>query len=71
MATRNVGRIDRTLRALAVIPLATCAALAPLPLWLRLVAFVPPGLYFCYSALAGTCFGYALMGKSTCPVPKT
>lgn len=69
--SRNVGNPDRLLRALAILPLAACSVMAPLSLPLRLVAFGFPALYMLFSVLSGTCFGYHLMGKSTCPAPKT
>lgn len=66
--TRNLGNRDRLLRALAALPLLTCSVMAPLPISVRLLAFALPGVYILLTALAGTCLGYALMGKSTCPV---
>lgn len=63
----NVGNLDRLLRILATLPLLTCAALAPLPLAVRLAAFAAPALYLLFTAASGTCLGYLLMGKSTCP----
>lgn len=66
--TRNVGSGDRIARGLAALALLTCTVAAPLPLPTRLIAFGLSGVYLLFSALAGTCFGYRLMGKSTCPV---
>jgi hypothetical protein len=65
--TRNVGKMDRTARALVAIPLAACSFLAPFTLEVRLAAFAAPAVYLLATALAGTCLGYLLLGKSTCP----
>lgn len=64
---RNVGGLDRLLRAIGALSLATCAFVAPVPLLARILAFGLPALYMVFTALAGTCFGYRLMGRSTCP----
>lgn len=45
----------------------TCSFLAPLPLAVRIAAFGTAGVYLLMTALVGTCAGYALMGKSSCP----
>ncbi len=63
----NVGRNDRILRALAAAGLLTCSVMAPLPLALRLGTFGAMGGYLLFTALAGSCLGYRLMGRSTCP----
>jgi hypothetical protein len=63
---RNVGMADRVARGLGALALFTCAVAAPLPLGVRLAAFSLPGVYLLFTALAGSCFGYRLMGKSTC-----
>jgi hypothetical protein len=65
--TRNVGNIDRVARSIAVLPLIACSFLAPLPLATRIIAFAVPAAYMLFTALKGTCLGYRLMGKSTCP----
>ncbi len=64
---RNLGNADRTRRALGAIALATCSVFAPLPLLLRVPAFGGMAIYLLYTVLSGTCLGYALLGKSTCP----
>lgn len=64
--TRNVGSFDRLLRLLAALALAAGAALAPWPLATRLLALGLPALYMLFTAARGLCFGYLLMGKSTC-----
>jgi hypothetical protein len=63
---RNVGSMDRWLRGIAAGALGACAAMAPLGAPWR-VAFAATAAYFVFSALAGTCLGYRLMGRSTCP----
>jgi len=63
---KNVGAVDRGLRVLAGAGSLLCSAVAPLPLAVRLPAFGAMGLYLLYSALSGTCFGYALLGRSSC-----
>ncbi|MCY1019793.1 YgaP family membrane protein [Pyxidicoccus sp. MSG2] len=65
--TRNVGNVDRTLRAVAAVGLGVCAVAAPVDGWMRGL-MAAQGLYFLGTALAGTCLGYRLMGRSTCPV---
>lgn len=66
--TKNLGTSDRILRLIAVAPLTACAFLAPLDAPIRLAAFGLPAVYMLFTTLAGTCLGYALMGRSTCPV---
>ncbi|WP_437739394.1 YgaP-like transmembrane domain [Sorangium sp. So ce302] len=66
---RNVGTQDRLLRVLGGLGLLTCAWAAPLPLAARLSAFGLAGVYVMFTALSGTCLGYALLGRSTCPRP--
>jgi len=65
---RNVGNLDRMLRAVAAVGLGVCAVVAPVDGWIRGV-MVAQGLYFLGTALAGSCLGYRMMGRSTCPVP--
>jgi hypothetical protein len=67
---RNVGNSDRIFRVIGALPLLVCAFLAPLPLTARLAAFALPGGYLLFTALSGVCFGYLLMGESTCATPK-
>lgn len=64
---RNVGSSDRLFRALGALALLTCSVMAPLPLLVRVGMFGALGAYLMFTALAGTCFGYAIMGKSSCP----
>jgi hypothetical protein len=69
MMRKNVGNWDRAARAIAALMMATCAVMAPLPLPVRIAALGLPAVYVALTALAGTCLGYRLMGRSTCPVP--
>jgi hypothetical protein len=66
---RNVGTVDRALRAVgaAALMIAAVAAPLPLPLPARVALFGVMAAYLAFTALAGTCLGYALLGKSTCP----
>ena len=66
---RNLGNLDRALRSNAVVALVTCSVVAPLPLLVRVPVFGLMAAYLLYTALAGSCLGYALIGKSTCSVP--
>lgn len=65
---RNVGNKDRLFRVFAALPLLVCSVLAPLAPLPRILAFGLPGVYLVFSALAGTCLGYRLMGRSTCEI---
>jgi hypothetical protein len=63
---KNLGENDRAVRALAVVGLLACSIFSPLPLLVRVPAFGVLAAYLLYTALSGTCVGYALLGKSTC-----
>jgi hypothetical protein len=63
---KNLGSPDRLLRLAAAVALLVAALVAPLGVWLRLGALAAPGAYLLVTALAGTCLGYTLMGRSTC-----
>jgi hypothetical protein len=65
--TKNVGNWDRLVRAAAGFAMLTCSVMAPLPVAVRAPVFGIMGVYMLFSALAGTCLGYRLMGRSTCP----
>jgi hypothetical protein len=64
---RNVGRWDRILRGAVGVGMLSCAVMAPLPLLVRVLALGACGVYLLFSASAGTCIGYRLIGRSTCP----
>ena len=68
---RNVGTADRWARAAA----ASAAGIAGLllvawPWWAR-VGLGATAVYLLGTALAGSCLGYRLIGRSTCPVSRT
>ena len=65
---KNVGKLDRVVRALGATALLACAFAAPWPAHLRVPAFALPAAYLLYTALAGTCLGYRMMGRSTCAI---
>jgi hypothetical protein len=46
--------------------MVSCSVMAPLPLAARMATFGAMGAYLLFTALAGICFGYRLMGRSTC-----
>jgi hypothetical protein len=64
----NAANWDRALRAGAGLALMGCSILAPFPLLTRILAFGASGAYLIGTAIVGSCLGYKLMGKSTCPV---
>ena len=66
--TKNVASWDRVGRGVMAAVMLTCAVMAPFSLPLRLAVFALPALYVAFTALAGTCLGYRLMGYSTCPI---
>jgi hypothetical protein len=68
MMNRNVGKGDRIARVVAALPMLVCSVMAPLPLLARMAAFALPAVYLLFTAVRGTCLGYALMGRSTCPI---
>jgi hypothetical protein len=65
---RNVGSSDRVVRVVAAVGFGVAAFMAPLSLSIRLAGFGSTALFLLYSALSGTCLGYRLMGRSTCPL---
>ena len=65
--TINLGTVDRWLRVLAAVPLGVCAVAGPFSWAVRLGVFGLNAAYLLWSALAGSCVGYRLMGRSTCP----
>jgi hypothetical protein len=64
----NLGTMDRVFRAVGATAMITCAVMAPLSLPVRVATFGVLGAYLFFTSLVGTCFGYRLMGKSTCSV---
>jgi hypothetical protein len=65
--TKNVGSVDRIARAVVATGLGFAAIFAPLPFWARALGLGLNAVYLGYTALSGTCLGYRLLGKSTCP----
>jgi hypothetical protein len=65
--TKNLGTADRSLRVVAAGLMGMCAVLAPWPPAVRLGLLGVMALYMLLTALVGTCLGYRLIGKSTCP----
>jgi len=62
----NVGTADRVARTLAGAMMLLAAILIPIPFVGR-VGLAAMGLYLFGTAASGTCLGYRLMGRSTCP----
>jgi Protein of unknown function (DUF2892) len=63
---QNLATWDRALRAVFAIVLGSCAVVAPLPLGISAAAG-GTAIYLVLTALAGTCLGYRMLGRSTCP----
>lgn len=68
--TRNLGSADRILRVCGGMAAAVCAVMGPFSLAVRLGVFGATAVFLLATALVGTCVGYRLMGKSTCPTTK-
>jgi hypothetical protein len=66
--TRNLGSSDRILRVSLALAAGACTAAGPFSPLVRLGVFGGTAVYLLATALVGTCVGYRLMGKSTCPV---
>jgi hypothetical protein len=64
---KNLGNGDRALRVLGALALSASSVFSPLPPHVRVPAFGLMAAYLLYTVLSGTCLGYALLGKSTCP----
>ncbi len=62
----NVGSLDRTIRGIAGIAMASSAFVLPLPFPALGVALGAMGGYLVLTALFGRCLGYRMMGRSTC-----
>ena len=63
---KNLGSMDRVARGLGALGLVVGAFVAPVEALLR-VGLGATGAYVMFTALAGRCLGYRLMGLSTCP----
>jgi hypothetical protein len=66
---KNVGPIDRMIRAVVALTALIAGLVAPVPMAAR-VGLGGSGVYLLLTALAGTCLGYRLMGLSTCPTAR-
>jgi hypothetical protein len=62
---KNVGTLDRMLRLLGAAVLIASTFLFPVTALVR-VALGVSGVYLAGSAFFGACFGYKLLGRSTC-----
>ena len=65
---KNVGTIDRLARGLGALGLGVAAFMAPEPVEVGGPVLGFGAAYMLYTALDGSCLGYKLMGRSTCPV---
>jgi hypothetical protein len=69
--TKNVGAWDRALRVVGAAGATVGAVVAPWPAWVRVLLLGGTALYLAWTALAGSCLGYTLMGRSTSPRSKS
>lgn len=65
--TKNVGNFERFVRGLVAAAAVAGALWLPLSPAVRFGVFGTLGAALALTALSGTCLGYRLMGKSTCP----
>jgi Inner membrane protein YgaP-like, transmembrane domain len=65
---RNVGTLDRVVRAVAAAAAIGCAIAAPLPLSVRVLGFGGTGVYLAATALWRRCLCYSVVGRSTCGI---
>ncbi|HMI91295.1 MAG TPA: DUF2892 domain-containing protein [Polyangiales bacterium] len=65
--SKNAGTVERLIRGLVAAGLLVGAVAAPYSLAVRVGVFGVAGGYLLFTALAGTCLGYKLIGRSTCP----
>ena len=63
----NVGSLDRILRLLLGIAMLVSIVVVHLSLPIASVIGVTGG-YILLTGLAGSCLGYRMMGRSTCPM---
>ncbi|HYP86903.1 MAG TPA: DUF2892 domain-containing protein [Polyangiaceae bacterium] len=64
---KNLNTMHRSVRALAAVGMAGCAAVAPVSHAAQL-GLGALAAYLGFTALAGSCVGLRLMGRSTCAV---
>ena len=67
---QNVGSADRIARVVGAVALFVGAIAAPVPM-LAQAGMALMGVYLLGTSLVGTCLGYKLMGRSTCPLPRS
>jgi hypothetical protein len=65
---QNLARWDRVGRTVVATSMLVGAFAARIPWTVAVFALALPAVYMAFTALAGTCLGYRLMGYSTCPV---
>jgi hypothetical protein len=66
---KNLAGWDRGLRGFGALALLAAFWHAPISTVWSLV-LLGNAAYLAFTALAGTCLGYRLMGKSTCPATR-
>lgn len=66
---QNVGSWDRVLRGLGALAMIATAAVVPMSDPIRW-ALGLSGVYVALTALVGSCLGYRLIGRSTCPLER-
>lgn len=66
---QNLGSLDRVLRGLGALAMIAFGVVAPAQEAVRL-ALGLTGVYLAFTALAGSCLGYRLIGRSTCPLER-
>jgi hypothetical protein len=62
---QNLGSLDRVLRGLGALAMIISGVVVPAQEAVRLGLGVT-GVYLAFTALAGSCLGYRLLGRSTC-----
>jgi len=66
---KNVGLVDRAMRCFGALAMIAVAFIVPAQAVIRF-GLGASGLYVLFTAVAGTCLGYRLMGLSTCPLER-
>lgn len=66
---QNVGSWDRVLRGLGALAMIGSAVVIPMQDPIRW-ALGLTGVYVAMTALVGSCLGYRLIGRSTCPLER-
>lgn len=65
---KNLAGWDRLGRVVVATAMLVAALVARVPWTVAVFALAVPAVYMAFTAVAGTCLGYRLMGYSTCPV---